>query len=84
MKTKIEIGTLVLEGFDYHDHLRISGALEQEFVRIISKNGVSEKRTNPQAKSAMSLPLTFTAPSDLSPRKIGSEIARCIYTGLKL
>ncbi len=84
MKTKIEIGTLVLEGFDYHDHLRISGALEKELVRIVSKNGISEKRPNLQAKSALLMPLSFTAPLDMNPSKIGSEIARCIYAGMKL
>ena len=78
MKTKIEIGTLVLEGFDYHDHIRISGALEQELVRIISKNGLSEKRTNLQAKPTKPMILSFTAPPDLNPRKIGSEIARAV------
>jgi hypothetical protein len=82
MKVNIEIGELVLDGLDYHDHRRISKAIEQELTRLISENGLSKWPT-PQNKTPSIDAPSFNAPSNMNPRTIGRETARSIYRGLR-
>jgi hypothetical protein len=81
MKVNIEIGELILEGFDYHDQQRISRAIEQELARLVSDNGLPEGVGTRRAASNIGA-LSFNAPSDMNPRAIGRETARSIYRSL--
>jgi hypothetical protein len=83
MKIEVQIGQLVLEGFDYHDHKRIADAMKVELAKMIAEKGLGEiaagrsKDTGP-----LSIPV-FRIPSDKNPRLIGNEIARSVYKSLK-
>jgi hypothetical protein len=78
LKVKINIDRLVLEGFSYHDHLRISRAMEHELVRLVRENGLK--------KGAYDLPVVdagaFNIGQNASPRSIGVNVAQSVYRSL--
>lgn len=77
MKIKIEIGTLVLEGFEYHDRLRISRAIEKELYRQLSEKGVPESFA--QKTTMLNVDASpFHLPPDANPTRVGIEAARSI------
>lgn len=82
MRINIEIERLVLNGFDFHDHKRISAALEQELAWLIRENGLPEGFTQGD-KIPIIYPPSFTAPEDMNPRKLGTEVARSIFRAWK-
>lgn len=74
----INIDRLVLEGFNYHDHLRISRAMEHELSRLVRENGL--------AQGTYDLPVVdagaFSVQPGGTPRSIGIQTARSIYGSL--
>lgn len=81
MKVNIEIEKLVLHGFNYHDHKRISTALEQELAKLIREKGLPENFTKKEEIPWIDAP-SFNAPADMNPNNIGTYVARSIYKAL--
>jgi hypothetical protein len=81
MEIQIRIKELVLYGFNYHDHRRISASVERELARLIKKHGVPEAATQRHEFRNMDAG-SFKVPRDMNPRLIGAEIARSVYKGL--
>jgi hypothetical protein len=81
MKVRIEIGELILEGFDYHDHIRIGNAVRQELVRLIRENGLPEGLALHARRLGVGAP-SFHASPGMNPISIGRETARSIYRSL--
>jgi hypothetical protein len=73
VKISINIEKLVLEGFSYHDHLRITREIKNELSRLVGENGLPEG-----ARRAPVLD-TLSYSHNASPKAIGSQIARSIY-----
>lgn len=82
MKVHLEIGELVLEGFEYHDHKRIASAMQRELARLISQRGLANAQGVRDRVEGLEGP-SFTVPRDRNPRTIGEEIARSVYRGMK-
>lgn len=80
-RIRVEIGELVLDGFDYHDHRRIAGAFEQELGRLIRERGLPGEPGHDRQTAAIAGP-PFAAPSDMNAWRIGVEAARSVYRGL--
>jgi hypothetical protein len=80
-KIKIEIGEFVLEGFDYHDHGRISAAVQRELALLMTEKGLPDGGAPRQKPSNVSS-LTFAIRPGLNPGEIGAEVARSVYKGL--
>jgi hypothetical protein len=80
MKIHLEIGELVLQGFDFHDHPRIRHAIERELSRLIMESGL------PGYRNGASIPKidagSFDLPKNTEPGVIGANVASLIYKGL--
>jgi hypothetical protein len=83
MKIDVQIDELVLEGFDYHDHKRISNAMKIELARLIIENGLDQKAVERKDGAANISAPVFQIPMDRNPRMVGNEIARSIFKSLK-
>lgn len=74
----INIDRLVLEDFDYHDHPRISKAMQHELSRLVRENGL--------AQGVYDLPTvdagTINIRENMGSRTTGIEIARSVYRSL--
>lgn len=81
-KINLEIETLVLEGFDYHDHKRIGTAMKAELARLIAEKGLGSAADFIGNSRQISAP-SFEVPSDRNPRAIGVGIARSVYRGMR-
>ena len=78
MNINIRIGKLVIHGFNYYDHKRISSALEQEMARLIKENGLSGSFAQEGQISQLDVP-SFNAAKDMNPRTIGTRVAQSLY-----
>ena len=78
VRVVINIDRLVLEGFDHHDHLRISGAMEQELSRLVRENGPPRTRDLPTVDAGV-----INMRENTVPRTVGIDIARSVYRGLE-
>jgi hypothetical protein len=82
---------LVLHGFKYHDHRRISVAIEQELTRLISENGLPKTKRgeiedyyyNNKMRHHIDAGSFNVSPNRNDPKSIGAEIARLIYSSLR-
>jgi hypothetical protein len=74
----INIDRLVLEGFDYHDHLRISRAVQHELSRLVRENGLAQGMYDLPAVDAGAINMR----ENMGPRMTGIEIARSVYRSL--
>jgi len=81
IKIQIKIGKLVLNGFDYHDHLRIGSAFEKELSNLITKNGLPEIKNNLNPKSTIDAGSIHVAPSAAT-KSIATQLASSVYNGL--
>jgi hypothetical protein len=87
----LEIGEIILHGFDYHDYRRIGTAIEQELARLISDYGLKglivssahASENHSENQSDIVDVGSFDAPMDMNPRTIGTRAARSIYRGLE-
>ncbi len=76
----------MLHGFEYHNHRRISAAVEQELIRLISENGLPKAKRG-EIKDYYEMPYhvdagSFNVLPNMIPKTIGAEIARLIYNSL--
>ncbi len=78
VRVVINIDKLVLEGFDYHDHLRISRAIEQELARLVNENGPLQKAQGAAAINADTIHIR----KSLDLRSVGIEIAQSVYRSI--
>ena len=80
MKVHLEIGDLVLEGFNFHDHPRIRNSMEQELSRLIREGGL------PSHTNGATIPKidagSFNITKNTEPAVIGSNVASMIYKKL--
>ncbi len=74
---KIAINELILDGFDYHDHIRISNAIEQELSRLMKYRGLPEGFT--KNSDFIKIDAGSFSVEVYNPRSIGIEVARSIY-----
>jgi hypothetical protein len=81
VKVRIEIGELLLEGFDYHDHRRIASAMARELARLVGGGGPPRGPSAGDHTASITAP-SFVMPFDKSPKRIGVEIARSVYKGM--
>ncbi len=78
---KINIGTLVLDGFDFHDHVRITSEFNQELHHLLVKNGIkigNSNSNNMQNINVRNLRIT----ENLKSQSIGSQLAYSVYQNL--
>lgn len=84
MNIQLEIGELILEGFEYHDHRRIVSAMERELTRLVKENGLPRLFTEGHNRAIYSIAAPqFNVRQDRNPRQIGVEVARSVYRSLK-
>ena len=83
MRINIEIEKLVLNGFDFHDHRRISRAFKQELFKLIRENGLPDLFTQGDEILQIITP-AFNSPNKSQQRIMGTEVARSIYEAWKL
>jgi hypothetical protein len=82
MKIRFEIGELVLQGFDYHDHTKIGLAVEEELSKVVRENGLLNlDRQKYHLLQIDTIPVNLSLKS-MDPKSIGSEVALSIYRGL--
>jgi len=78
---KINIGTLVLDGFDFHDHVRISSEFNQELHRLLVKNGV--KINNSESDTIQNINIrNLRITENIKPQSIGTQLAYSVYHNL--
>ncbi len=77
VRVVINIDRLVLDGFDYHDHLRISRAMEVELARLVNENGPPKSKSMPAINAG-----AIQVGENLGPRAVGTEIAQSVYRSL--
>ncbi|MFE4054977.1 hypothetical protein ACFXP3_01485 [Streptomyces sp. NPDC059096] len=77
---RVEIGELVLDGFDRLDPDRVSAAFEAELARLVRDRGVPLAMDGGRALDALTgLP---PLPATTSPRRLGEALARAVHAGL--
>ncbi|MFJ1749601.1 hypothetical protein ACIOJD_25625 [Streptomyces sp. NPDC088116] len=76
----MDIGELVLDGFDRVDPDRVSAAFQTELARLVRERGVPLAADGGQALDALSgLP---PLPATTSPGRLGEALARAVHAGL--
>jgi hypothetical protein len=78
---KINIGALVLDGFDFHDHMRITSDFNRELHRLIVKNGLNindSELNSMQNINVKNLKIT----ENMKPHFIGNQLANSVYQNL--
>ena len=77
---RVDIGELVLDGFDRVDPDRVSAAFEAELARLVRERGVPLAADGGRALDALSgLP---PLPATTSPGRLGEALARAVHAGL--
>lgn len=77
---RVEIGELVLDGFDRLDPERVSEAFRSELARLVRERGVPLAADGGRALDALAgLP---PLPATTSPRRLGQALARAVHEGL--
>ncbi|MFD5058180.1 MULTISPECIES: hypothetical protein [unclassified Streptomyces] len=77
---RVDIGELVLDGFERLDPDRVSAAFEAELSRLVRERGVPLAADGGRALEALSgLP---PLPSTTSPGRLGEALARAVHAGL--
>ncbi|MFC8259270.1 hypothetical protein ACFUNF_16930 [Streptomyces sp. NPDC057291] len=77
---RVDIGELVLDGFERLDPDRVSAAFEAELSRLVRERGVPLAADGGRALDALSgLP---PLPSTTSPGRLGEALARAVHAGL--
>lgn len=78
---KINIGALVLDGFDFHDHVRITSDFNRELHRLIVRNGLNiddSELNSMQNVNVKNLKIT----ENMKPHFIGNQLANSVYRNL--
>ncbi|MFE3137635.1 hypothetical protein [Streptomyces scopuliridis] len=77
---RVDIGELVLDGFDRVDPDRVSAAFQAELSRLVQDRGVPLATDGGRALDTLSgLP---PLPATTSPRRLGEALARAVHAGL--
>ncbi|MEV8395392.1 hypothetical protein ACFU76_12290 [Streptomyces sp. NPDC057539] len=77
---RVDIGELVLDGFDRVDPDRVSAAFQTELTRLVRDRGVPLATDGGRTLDALSgLP---PLPATTSPRRLGEALARAVHAGL--
>ncbi|MFE2637820.1 hypothetical protein ACFXKS_02165 [Streptomyces scopuliridis] len=77
---RVDIGELVLDGFDRVDPDRVSAAFQAELSRLVRDRGVPLATDGGRALDTLSgLP---PLPATTSPRRLGEALARAVHAGL--
>jgi hypothetical protein len=77
---RVDIGELVLDGFERLDPDRVSAAFEAELSRLVRERGVPLAADGGRALEALSgLP---PLPRTTSPGRLGEALARAVHAGL--
>ena len=77
---RVDIGELVLDGFERLDPDRVSAAFEAELSRLVRERGVPLAADGGRALDALSgLP---PLPPTTSPGRLGEALARAVHAGL--
>ncbi|WP_328681009.1 hypothetical protein OG905_35960 [Streptomyces sp. NBC_00322] len=77
---RVDIGELVLDGFERLDPDRVSAAFEAELSRLVRERGVPLAADGGRALDALSgLP---PLPATTSPGRLGEALARAVHAGL--
>jgi len=75
---RIEIGEMVLHGFEYHDHRRIGASIELELSRLVKEKGVFQDRAEGKKISKVDN-LSFDIDTYTSSRSIGTGVANSVF-----
>ncbi|MFE7633650.1 hypothetical protein ACFU7Z_06480 [Kitasatospora sp. NPDC057518] len=79
-RIEVEIGELVLDGFDRIDHERLTTAFRGELARLVETRGVPLAAGGDRALDLLSgLP---PLPAGASPQRLGEALARAVHAGL--
>lgn len=79
-RIRVEIGELVLQGFDSIDHDGVSAAFQRELTRLVAERGVPLAGGGDTALDTLAgLP---DLPATTSPRRLGEALARAVHAGL--
>ncbi len=81
-RVELNIDELVLEGFSPGDRYRIGEALEKELTRLLEVRGVPESLTSGGEIEKINGGSFEVAPGARAER-IGSQVARAVYGGLR-
>ncbi|TQK42933.1 hypothetical protein FBY35_4378 [Streptomyces sp. SLBN-118] len=77
---RVDIGELVLDGFERLDPDRVSSAFQAELARLVRERGVPLAADGGRALDALSgLP---PLPATTSPARLGEALARAVHAGL--
>lgn len=77
---RVEIGELVLDGFDRVDPDRVLAAFQAELTRLVRKRGVPlADRDGAELDELSGLP---ALPATTSPARLGEALARAVHAGL--
>lgn len=77
---RINVGELVLDGFDRIDPDRVSAAFQAELIRLVRERGVPVAADGARRFDAMTeLP---ELPETTSPVRLGEALARAVHAGL--
>ncbi|MFJ7995791.1 hypothetical protein ACIQ7D_01220 [Streptomyces sp. NPDC096310] len=77
---RVDIGALVLDGFDRVDPDRVSAAFEAELARLVRDRGIPLATDGGRALNTLSgLP---PLPATTSPHRLGEALARAVHAGL--
>ena len=78
---KINIGTLVLDGFDFHDHVRITSEFNQELHHLLVKNGIKIGDSNSNDMQNINV-RNLRITQHLKSQSIGTQLAYSVYQNL--
>ncbi|MFE2599556.1 hypothetical protein ACFXCZ_24180 [Streptomyces sp. NPDC059396] len=79
-EVRVDIGELVLDGFEQLDPDRVSAAFQAELARLVRERGVPLAADGGRALDALSgLP---PLPATTSPGRLGEALARAVHAGL--
>ncbi|MCX4510846.1 hypothetical protein OHA27_11115 [Streptomyces sp. NBC_01619] len=77
---RVDIGELVLDGFDRLDPDRVSAAFQAELARLVRERGVPLATDGGRALDGLAgLP---PLPATASPHRLGEALARAVHAGL--
>ncbi|MEU6082233.1 hypothetical protein [Streptomyces sp. NPDC047108] len=78
---RVDIGELVLDGFERVDTDRVSEAFQAELTRLVRERGVpiAADGTDRELDVVSGLP---ALPANASSRRLGQELARSVHAGL--
>ena len=79
MKIKIKIENLVLHGHSYHNYRRIQSAIECEFNKLVSENGLTKDHLRECEITDINTG-SFITRVNMDPEIVGTMIARSIYS----